>query len=34
MEARALFTSAYLFACEVQQNLRGRRKKYLKRAWK
>ena len=34
MTAKHLMTEAYVFACELQRHLRGKRKKYLKRAWK
>jgi hypothetical protein len=32
--ARALATAAYVHACEASQHFRGKRKKYLKRAYK
>jgi hypothetical protein len=31
---RTLATAAYVHACEASQHFRGKRKKYLRRAWK
>jgi hypothetical protein len=34
MTSRGMLTEAFVLACELQQQLRGKRKKYLKRAWR
>jgi hypothetical protein len=34
MTARGVLAETFVLACQLQQQLRGKRKKYLKRAWK
>jgi len=34
MTSRGMLTEAFVLACELQQQLRGKRKRYLKRAWR